>query len=149
MVKRLDNLIHGSASASKWDNGSGSSSTSSNWDMINRVIEENPGNEWFIPKEDRYNAWTCPVIFTIGNIDLRDFALEQKFADMRHARVEEYDRKWEKARDRGDTEYLKKHLVLLLHRHYGQDGLLRRSHIMKIQIDFQYSKKKGINRIGY
>src|SRR5438876_11914 len=106
MVKRLDNLVHESAPASKCDNGFGPGSSSvSNWDMINRVIEENPGNEWFIPKEDRYNAWTCLVMFTLGNIELRDFALEQKFADMCHARVEEYDRKWEEARDRGDTEY--------------------------------------------
>ena len=73
----------------------GPSSTSSNWDMINRVIEENEGNDWYIPKEGRYNAWTCPVIFTIGNIDLRDFVLERRFADMRHKRVEAYDKKWQ------------------------------------------------------
>jgi hypothetical protein len=117
MVKRLDNLVHGSAPASKWDNGFGPgsssgghpSSSSSNWDMINSVIEENEGNDWYIPKEDRYNAWSSPVISTLGNIDKRDFALERKFADMRHKRVESYDKKWQEALDRKDTEYLEKH----------------------------------------
>jgi hypothetical protein len=83
--------------------------TISNWDMISNTIKENEGNDWYVPKEDRYNAWTCLVNFTIENIDLRDFELERKFADMRHEHVEEYDRKWEEARDRNDTDYLSKH----------------------------------------
>jgi hypothetical protein len=77
--------------------------------MINKTIEDHEGDSWYIPREDVYNAWTCLVGLTLGNIELRDFALERKFADMRHARVQEYNRKWEQPRDRGDTDYLDKH----------------------------------------
>jgi hypothetical protein len=109
LVKRLENLLNGSSpSASKWDNGP-IGPTISNWDMINQTIKANPGNSWYIPSEDRINAWTSQIGLTPGNIDLRDFELEQKFSDMRHERVVEYDRKWEEARDRGDTDYTSKH----------------------------------------
>jgi hypothetical protein len=107
MFKRLENMILGSSpSSSKWDLSSG---YSSNWDMINNTIKENPDNTWFIPRENVVNAWTCAITLTVGNIDLRDFELERKFADMRHARVEEYDQKWEEACDRGDKGYLSKY----------------------------------------
>jgi hypothetical protein len=118
MVKRLDNLLSGSSpSVSKWDvfgfnsgpNSSGLTTTSNNWDIINKTIKDHEGDSWFIPRENVYNAWTCYPISTLGNIELRDFALERKFADMRHARVEQYDQKWEEARDRGDTDYISKH----------------------------------------
>jgi hypothetical protein len=115
MFKRLDNLLSGSSpSVSKWDvsgfnSGPNGPTTNNNWDMINKTIEDHEGDSWYIPKEDVYNAWTCLVGLTLGNIELRDFALERKFADMRHARVEEYNRKWEEARDRGDTDYTSKH----------------------------------------
>jgi hypothetical protein len=107
--KKIDDLLSGSSpSILKWDFGP-ITTTSNNWDMINAVIKANPGNTWYIPKEEVYNAWTSAIYLTLGNIDLRDFELERKFADMRHARVVEYDRKWEEARDRGDTDYLNKH----------------------------------------
>jgi hypothetical protein len=110
LIKRV-NLLTGSSPVSKWDNrpANGSPTTNSNWDMINEIIKENEGNSWFVPSEEKYNAWTCLAMFTIGNIELRDFALERKFADMRHARVKEYDRKWEEALAKWDIEYLNKH----------------------------------------
>jgi hypothetical protein len=83
---------------------------SNNWDLINATIAENEGNEWFIPNDKVYNAWTDLVYLTIGEISLRDFALERKFFNMRHERVEEYRRKWEDARDRNDRDYLSKHV---------------------------------------
>jgi hypothetical protein len=46
-----------------------------NWDMINAIIAENEGNEWFIPKDDVVNAWTSAISLTVGNI-ARDFELE-------------------------------------------------------------------------
>ena len=77
--------------------------------MINAVIREHPDDSWYVPKEERYNAWTCLVMFTLGNIELRDFELERKFMDMRSARVEEYERKWEEALERKDNEYISKY----------------------------------------
>jgi hypothetical protein len=56
--------------------------TSLNWEMINNVISENDGDPWYIPKDDIVNAWTSPISLTVGNIDLRDFKLERKFADI-------------------------------------------------------------------
>ena len=76
--------------------------------MINAVIKENDGDSWYIPDEQRYNAWSSPVISGLGNIELRDFELERKFQDMRITRVEEYDRKWDEALSRSDKEYLDK-----------------------------------------
>lgn len=104
LSKRVENLLTGSSpSMSKWDgNNDGGRIGPSNWDMINRVIKENQGNDWFIPNEQRHNAWTCLVNFTLGNIELRDFELERKFADMRYARVEEYDKKCDDAIERKD-----------------------------------------------
>jgi hypothetical protein len=111
LTKRVENLLSGCSPTSKWDNNDDSAKTSrpSNWDMINAVIKENKGDSWFVPDEQRYNAWTCLAMFTIGNIELRDFELERKFQDMRCARVEEYDRKWEEALAKWDIEYLNKH----------------------------------------
>jgi hypothetical protein len=108
LSKRVENLLSGSSPVSKWDNGP-SIGGPSNWDMINAVIKENEGNDWYIPKDNVINCWTCPVIDGLGNIELRDFELERKFADMRHERVEEYDRKWDEALQRNDKEYLDKH----------------------------------------
>jgi hypothetical protein len=97
LTKRLDNLLNGSSpsASNKWDNGPSSSSSNgggalattipnkNNWDMINQTIKEHPGNNWYFPREDKCNGWTCDVMLTLGNIDLRDFALERKFRDMR------------------------------------------------------------------
>ena len=83
---------------------------SDNWAMINAAIEEHDGDPWFIPKETVVNAWTSQIYGTLGNIPLRDFALERKFFNMRQERVQEYKRKWEEARDKGDKEYLSTHI---------------------------------------
>ena len=114
LLKRLDNIIHGSSPASsRWDIASGSTSTllaSFNWDMINSAIKANPDDPWFIPKDNVVNAWTCAITLTVGNSNrCRDFELERKFADMRHARVEEYNRKWEEALERNDTGYISRY----------------------------------------
>jgi hypothetical protein len=64
------------------DGGSGGalatihSNNKNNWDMINQTIKEHPDNSWYVPKEERCNAWTCDVMFTPGNIELRDFELK-------------------------------------------------------------------------
>jgi hypothetical protein len=108
LTKRVENLLGGSSPTSKWDNGP-TITTISNWDIINNTIKEHPDDSWFVPKENIINCWTCLVNFTLGNIELRDFALERKFHDMRIARVEEYDRKWDEALQRNDKEYLDKH----------------------------------------
>jgi hypothetical protein len=78
--------------------------------MINAVIADNEGDPWYIPKEEVYNAWTSQIFLTLGNIDLRDFALERKFSDIRSQRVQEYDRKWQEALDKNDKDYLSKHV---------------------------------------
>ena len=111
LSKRVDNLLGGSSPVSKWDNDPSNNNGDplSNWDMINAIIKEHPDDSWYVPNEQKYNAWTCLVNFTLGNIELRDFALERKFADMRYARVDEYDKKWDEALERNDKEYLAKH----------------------------------------
>jgi hypothetical protein len=86
-----------------------SSAFFSNWDMINNAIEEHPGDSLFVPSDRQLNVWTCAIYLTVGNINLRDFELERKFADMRDKRVKEYDKKWQEALDRKDTDYLNKH----------------------------------------
>jgi hypothetical protein len=107
--KRLNLLTGSSLSTSKWYNNNSDSSSSSNWDIINATIAEHEGDGWYIPSEKVYNAWTDLVYLTLGNIDLRDFELERKFADMRDKRVKEYNKKWQEALDRKDTDYLDKH----------------------------------------
>jgi hypothetical protein len=99
LSKRVENLLSGSSPVSEWDNGPNGPS---NWDIINNAIKEHPDDSWYIPKENIYNAWTCLVNFTLGNIELRDFALERKFADIRYARVDEYDKKCDDAIERKD-----------------------------------------------
>jgi hypothetical protein len=101
--KRL-NLLTGNTPTSKWDDDSKVDGLllNSNWSMINATIKEHPDDSWFVPDEQRWNAWTCLVMFTIGNIELRDFELERKFADMRYARVDEYDNKCDDAIERKD-----------------------------------------------
>jgi hypothetical protein len=106
--KRL-NLLTGHTPSSKWDNDSNGPIGPSNWDFINAVIKEHPNDGWFIPDEEKINCWSSPVISGLGNIELRDFELERRFADMRHARVEEYDRKWDEALQRNDKDYLDEH----------------------------------------
>ena len=108
--KRLSVFDHQSFEIDDDDDDSDSfDSASNNWDIINQAIEEHPGDSLFVPSEQRFNVWTCAIHFTIGNIDLRDFELERKFADMRHKRVEEYDKKWQEALDRKDKDYLDKY----------------------------------------
>ena len=103
LAKRVNNLLAGSSAVSGWDNNDPNSGpNNSNWSIINETIKENEGNDWYIPDEQKYNAWTCLVMFTIGNIELRDFELERKFADMRYARVDEYDKKCDDAIERKD-----------------------------------------------
>jgi hypothetical protein len=87
-----------------------SADLSDNWTMINAAIEEHEGDPWFIPKETVVNAWTSQIYGTLGNISLRNFALERKFFNMRQERVQEYKRKWEEARDKNDKEYLSTHI---------------------------------------
>jgi hypothetical protein len=104
LTKRLENLLNGSSSSSsnnnKWSdndpNGallSTTASTSRNWEIINQTIKEHPDEPWYVPKTDKVNNWTCPVMLTLGNIDLRDFELERKFAAMRHKRCDEFDKR--------------------------------------------------------
>ena len=61
--------------------------------MINATIAEHEGDPWYIPREEVYNAWTSQIHLTVGNISLRDFALERKFSDMWGEWVREYGRK--------------------------------------------------------
>jgi hypothetical protein len=107
--KRLSVFDHYYDGDDNNDNSTGDSSSFSNWDMINQAIEEHPGDSLFVPSDKQVNIWTSAIHLTVGNIDLRDFELERKFADMRHKRVEEYDKKWQEAVDRKDTDYLNKH----------------------------------------
>jgi hypothetical protein len=110
LAKRIDNLLGGSSPTHRWDNNDGiSGPIIDNWAIINNAIRENEGNEWFVPSDDKINAWTSPAISGLGNIELRDFELEAKFQEMRCTRVEEYDRKWEEALARNDKEYLQRH----------------------------------------
>jgi hypothetical protein len=69
--------------------------------MINNAISENDGDPWYIPKDNVVNAWTSAITLTVGNIDLRDFELERKFADMRHERVANYKKKYMEMWDKG------------------------------------------------
>jgi len=92
------------------DDSSNNYGNSSNWDMINATIAEHEGDGWYIPSEKVYNAWTDLVYLTLGNIDLRNFALQRKFSDMRHERVQEYGRLWHEALERHDKDYLSKHI---------------------------------------
>jgi hypothetical protein len=91
------------------ENDDNSTGNYSNWNIINATIAEHEGEDWYIPNDKIYNAWTDSVYLTLGNIDLRDFALERKFADMRDKRVKEYNKKWQEALDRNDKDYLDKH----------------------------------------
>ena len=131
MLKRLEGIVStsGNNSNSVVD---GSGGFGPNWDLINSTIEEHPNDPWFIPSEQHYNAWTSQIYATLGNISLRDFALERKFFNMRQERVQEYKRKWEEARDKGDKEYLAAHICFGLDNSFWITGHKRRLTIISM-----------------
>jgi hypothetical protein len=110
LAKRLSVFDHYHDGGTDNDDNNSVGFGSSNWDMINAAIAEHDGDPWYIPKDNVVNAWTSQIHLTVGDIDLRDFALERKFSDMRHERVQEYDRKWREALDKNDKDYLSKHV---------------------------------------